>query len=201
MALAGVTCSTCHNNAGAGTAGHSSSLAAGATISLPNGLKAKTITMGFGYDTVSGKCSGIICHGGQTTPSWSTGAIVVNTDCRSCHELGTAFQTPQYNSYYSGKFIYPGSSTTTVLHQLHLSSNDPTSVSLVKPLISCTSCHNTVKLSPRHFSGLTTPAFDEPPGNIPGGGSTNITLYTPYTTAVPSGSCVNRCHAVRYWQN
>ncbi len=202
MGLAGVTCGTCHNGAGSGTANHMKATAtggiAGATVSFPDTLKANTITTTFAYDAASGTCSGIICHGGLTTPSWSTGSINAATDCLKCHGQGTAFRTPQFNSFYSGIFPFP-TGVVVNLHQFHLISKDPTSTA--GALVICTSCHNTDTLATLHFAGLTTSSFEVLPGDTLGGGSTNITSYTPYTSGVPSGHCLNSCHAIRYWIN
>lgn len=203
LSLAGVDCATCHANAGAGTVNHAKATAIGgiarATVSpLSDVFKAKTTGSTFGYDPASETCSSIICHGGKTAPSWSTGTINIATDCLKCHEQGTAPQTPQYNSFYSGVFPFSDGSTVN-LHQLHLSARDPYSISHAN--IFCTNCHNTDKLAAQHFNGLTTPAFEGIPGNIPGGGTTRISSYIPYTSTIPSGTCTNQCHAVRNWIN
>lgn len=210
LALPGVTCNYCHFNAGAGTAGHAVATANGgiasATIAFLNvsSLGAKSArTVGPNYDAATGTCSAVICHGGQTTPSWTTGSITVATDCLLCHQqgdTGNTPRTPQYNSFYSGNFTFPNSATKFNLHQLHLSSKDPTFSNLV-PIV-CTSCHDTGKLTTsQHFKVLTTPAFETAPGSTIGGGNTNVTRYTPYTGIVPSGTCTSNCHATRNWIN
>lgn len=197
-----VKCSFCHNGAGFGTANHAKATATGgiasATLSVPDTLRAKTITTTFGYDSASGICSGIICHGGKPTPSFRTGSITVETDCLTCHEQGTAPQTPQYNSFYSGQAAILG--TNVNLHQLHLALNDPTATPSTTS-ISCTGCHNLTALATNHFSGLTTSAFEGSPASTIGGGTTKISAYTPYTSTVPSGNCTTACHAVKYWKN
>lgn len=194
-----VTCSYCHFNAGFGTAGHANATATGgiasATVSLPDTLRAKALTTTFGYDAASGSCSGVICHGGKPTPSFRTGSITVETDCLTCHEQGTASQTPQYNSFFSG------SDAGANLHKIHLLLLIPNTTTL----IFCTDCHNTTLLN-KHFSGLTTPAFDATAASTIGGTGTKITSYTPFTSVIPSGSCTSACHAVnnnnpRNWIN
>jgi predicted CxxxxCH...CXXCH cytochrome family protein len=86
------------------------------------------------FNAASEACANVSCHGGQTTPSWLTGTIDVNTQCTSCHALGTA----QYNSYNSGE------------HSLHVS------------MFACTVCHDTTKLAVNHFTNLGTQAMEGP---------------------------------------
>ncbi len=208
LALADVTCDYCHFDAGFGTANHAKAGAsggiAGATVSFLNvsSLSAKTTRPGSpGYDAAGGVCSNVICHGGKPTPSFRTGSINVDTDCLTCHEQGTAPQTPQYNSFYSGSFTFgSGRGATPVnLHLFHLLQNDPTAASAT--LIFCTSCHNTTTLASQHFAGLTTPAFEGRAAITISGGNTQITSYTPFTSAVPSGNCATACHGTRNWIN
>jgi predicted CxxxxCH...CXXCH cytochrome family protein len=87
-------------------------------------------------------CNKVSCHGGQTTPNWTSGTINVNTQCTVCHAYGTA----EYNSYSSGQ------------HYRHVldPNNDP------RPKLSCTACHDTTKLAVNHFSSLNTPAMEGP---------------------------------------
>lgn len=174
LALPGVTCASCHQGAGSGTGNHAGGKA---TVSFPDNLKAKTVTT-FGYDAASGKCSGIICHGGQTTPGWSSGQITVATDCLSCHTPGTA----QSNGFFSGAF------TSINLHNFHLQLPVPDTATL----ISCVDCHNTAALATNHFTRLTTPAFETTAASTIGGIGTRITSYT----TGPSGSCTSTCHSV-----
>jgi len=84
-------------------------------------------------------CSNVSCHGGQTTPNWRTGSIDVNAQCTSCHVVGTALATPQYNSAYSGH------------HDKHV--NDVRAA--------CTECHSTSKLAVVHFNDLDTTAMTQ----------------------------------------
>lgn len=191
LAVTGVTCNSCHNGAGFGTVNHGKGIT---TVLLTDNLKAKVVTTTFAYDSASGTCSAVICHGGKTTPNWNTGS----TDCINCHEQGTAAQIPQFNSFYTGVFPFPDGKIVN-LHQFHLAAKDPTSPA--KLPITCSSCHNSGKLAPQHFNRITTPAFDGVPGDSIGGGNTNISNYTPFTSVVPSGSCANNCHAFRFWIN
>jgi len=196
LVMAGVTCSTCHDGRGAGTAAHARGID---TVSpLPVAYRAKTFSA-FGYNAATGSCSGIACHGGVTTPSWNTGSINVATGCLTCHEQGTAPQTPQYNSFYSG-VTYFGGPLGTNLHALHLALPDLTASAGTK--IFCTACHNGIVQTKEHFPKLYNPAANPvSAASTIGGSGTKISAYTPYTAAVPSGSCATSCHGTRYWMN
>lgn len=196
LAMAGVTCSTCHNGAGSGTVNHARGTA---TVSpLPVAYRAKTFTA-FGYTAATGSCSGIACHGGVATPSWNTGSINVATGCLTCHEQGTAPQTPQYNSFYSGAKSFGGPSAAN-LHALHLALPDLTAPGGAK--VFCTACHNATVQTKEHFPRLYNPAAAPVVASATiGGPGTKVSVYTPYTAAVPSGSCTTSCHGTRYWMN
>jgi predicted CxxxxCH...CXXCH cytochrome family protein len=105
-------------------------------------------------DNMDGTCSNISCHGGKQTPVWGLGSINVNTDCTSCHALGTA----QYNSYNSGQH-----SRSAHVRQ------------------ACTACHNTTSLATSHFQNLGTSAMEGPASATIGGGSTRINSYNTST--------------------
>ncbi len=92
---------------------------------------------GTATDNGDGTCSSISCHGGQTTPDWGTGSIDVAAQCQSCHASGTS----QYNGYSSGE------------HNKHVNGEG----------FACTECHDSVKLAVDHFSGLSTPGFEQSP--------------------------------------
>ncbi|MDD2541461.1 MAG: CxxxxCH/CxxCH domain-containing protein [Desulfuromonadaceae bacterium] len=176
LALAGVTCASCHQGGGAGTADHANGVV---KLSLPDNLKAKTFTT-FGYDAASGSCSGISCHGGQATPSWESGKINVTSDCTTCHIAGTS----QFNGFFSGTYI------GTNLHTMHLSRNVPNTTIL----IACSDCHNTTVLAANHFTGLFTSAFEGSAAITIGGDGTKITNYIPYSLPGSTGSCTSTCH-------
>jgi predicted CxxxxCH...CXXCH cytochrome family protein len=136
-------CNTCHNGAGSGTLKHYDT-SAPADVAVLSAYNAKTGQATFTPDAANpgtGTCSNVSCHGGQQTPDWQTGTLNVNQDCTSCHQLGTAFQTPQYNSPYSGQ------------HQFHVENRG----------FACTICHDTTKLAASHFIGLDTPDFEGDP--------------------------------------
>jgi predicted CxxxxCH...CXXCH cytochrome family protein len=126
----------------------------------------------FAYDPVANTCSNVSCHGGQTTPSWASGSINVNTDCTRCHALGTA----QFNSFNSGRFTDPNLGVIN-LHDFHINS-----VGVI-----CIDCHNTTNLAFNHFTHLETQIMEGPASATIGGG-TGIVTYVPGN--VPgSGSC------------
>ncbi len=130
-ALANVTgvCNICHNGAGTNTVNHDYGSGVVNIAFLGTTYNAKTGSAGYNADFT---CSNISCHGGQTTPSWLTGTINVNTQCKSCHASGTT----QYNGYNSGQ------------HSDH-SSYD------------CFECHDTTKLVAVHFNDLNTSSMSE----------------------------------------
>ncbi len=146
--LTGVTgvCNTCHNGAGFGTPLHFNNMTA--NVAFLSSYNAKSGAAS--YNKINQTCSNVSCHGAIQTPPWQTGVITVSTDCTSCHTLGTAPQTPQFNSYFSGE------------HAFHVA---PPPVGQVG--LRCTDCHDLAKLAsptpPSHFSGLATPDFELDP--------------------------------------
>jgi len=131
-ALAGVTnvCSTCHNGAGSGTANHDNGVTDVAILSAYN---AKS---GTAVHNADGTCSKVSCHGGQTTPVWSSGTLDVNTQCASCHAYGTG----EYNSFVSGR------------HDFHVNSLG----------YGCAACHEPAQLVSSHFVSLNTSTMEGP---------------------------------------
>ena len=95
-----------------------------------------------------GTCTNTSCHGGQTTPVWSTDTIDVNTECTSCHAEGTT----QYNSYNSGK------------HWKHTE-------------VACYNCHSVSTLASGHFINLETTTFEQNPATTVGGSDTQLESY------------------------
>lgn len=139
----GFVCDDCHAGAGTGTALHMNYIAETVfSAVVQTTFSAKTGALGF--DAASGTCSKASCHGGITTPNWTTGAIDVNSQCGSCHTFGTASQTPEYNSFYSGE------------HSRHVNGEG----------IGCTSCHDTTALAAVHFDDLTTTAMIQAPASL-----------------------------------
>jgi predicted CxxxxCH...CXXCH cytochrome family protein len=186
--LSNVTCQACHFGAGAnavnniaiGTAKHADGTVDMALLDIDpasNSFKAKIGNFSLNADKT---CANVRCHGGQTTPAWTTtGTITVSTDCLKCHEQGSAPQTPQFNSFFSGSII-PGINE----HQSHLLKINPGTVRLVL----CTDCHNIANLTnQQHFGGLATTGFTAP-GSTIGGPSTRITSYE------ATKRCATACH-------
>ncbi len=171
-----VSCSTCHTGLGSGTLSHYNrtrpTRVPPASVAFVTTYNAKTGTAAFDNSSLL-RCTNVSCHGGQATPNWQTGSITVNTQCTSCHQLGTALGTPQYNSPYSGQ------------HNRfeHASS-------------ACTVCHNTTTLAVDHFTSLNTQTMEGPASATIGGGSTNIAAgnYVPATR-----SCTPSCHGTETW--
>lgn len=141
------SCNTCHNGAGTGTTNHYNGVV---DVQLLSSVySAKSGTAVFNADNT---CSKVSCHGGQTTPDWLAGKIVVKTQCTSCHAFGTS----EYNSFVSGQ------------HDFHVNT-------LEKP---CLACHDPVKLSQNHFTTLNTTTLEGPAAATIGGGLTVVTDYT-----------------------
>lgn len=178
-----ITCDTCHTGAGSGTANHQNSTADVNIAATYNG-NAGAAT----YTAASFSCTNVSCHGGprtQTstqaqsrtstlvqTPSWLTGAITVNTQCTSCHVLGSSAGNPEDNSYYSGR------------HYLHV----------YQQSIACTTCHNTTSLAVNHFTNLDTPAMEGPAS-----ATLNTALQYNGTSCNPSAGGLSGCHGSQNW--
>ncbi len=133
-ALANVTgvCDTCHSGAGINTSNHNNGTVNVAFVSIYNAKSGSAA-----YNAAGFTCSNVSCHGAQTTPSWLTGTINVNTQCTSCHRSRTA--SDQYNSYNSGQ------------HSKHVSAG-----------IACYQCHDTTLLAVNHFTHLNTTVMEGP---------------------------------------
>ncbi len=101
------------------------------------------------YDEASGTCSGVSCHGGQGTPEWLAGSLDVDLECTACHELGTAAQTPEHNSYYSGR------------HPTHAEAGGHADGLGFAP--TCSPCH---AMGAAHFAGLDSPELDDPAATL-----------------------------------
>lgn len=132
-----VDCSVCHQGNHAFTTGKAHT--GPVHMSFLSLFTAKSGTI-VSYSTSSNTCSKVSCHGGQTTPSWTTGTLDVATQCTSCHSLGTSAGNPEYNSYYSGQ------------HEVHV----------VEEGKACTVCHDNTKLATNHFTNLNTPVMEGP---------------------------------------
>ncbi len=124
-------CDTCHSGAGSGTPTHADGVV---ELNLQTLYSAKS---GAAVRNSDGTCSQVSCHGGQTTPAWSSGTTIdVSTQCTVCHSFGTS----EYNSFSSGK------------HDIHVNAAN----------FACTRCHDTSKLALNHFSFLNTTIMEGP---------------------------------------
>jgi len=157
-------CNACHNGFGQNSANHFDG-AEPADVSLLSVYDAKTGPAA--YDSVSQTCGNVKCHGGQSTPNWLTGTINVALDCESCHELGAAAQTPQFNSAFSGR------------HVLHVIAKNKM----------CIECHDAGKLAPGHFSNLASSAFE-------GIAAQTLRDVVNYDGSSCSASAAGNCHGV-----
>lgn len=166
-ALPGVTCSACHLGAGSGTIFHyySSRIVRAARVKFSASYNAKTGVAALNADKT---CANVKCHGGRnylpvgTPVVWgSTFDSASPNNCQACHEQGSAKQSPQYNSYYSGQ------------HVKHLQLG-----------LACTDCHDQKILfrssAPSHFSNLSSVTFDLDP-------SLTMKQYLNYT--IPARTC------------
>ncbi len=163
----GFTCDSCHSGAGGSTpnANHMNYVVDVVFSSaVQTTYKAKSGTIA--YDAASQTCSNISCHGGQTTPNWVSGSLDVNRQCGACHVLGTALGVPESNSYFSGK------------HADHRDRG-----------ITCTQCHDTVKLAVNHFTALSTSAMEGP-------ASATLRSSVNYNGT----TCNPACHETQTWQ-
>jgi predicted CxxxxCH...CXXCH cytochrome family protein len=140
LASVKTNCFVCHQGAA-----HNSQV----DLGFPAGFAAKS---GPATDNMDGSCSSVKCHGGQTTPDWWDGSIVVDTQCTSCHTSGTS----QYNSYSSG------------MHRKHVRDKG----------YSCTVCHNITTLRNGHFINLESSGFEQNPAVTIGGGLTRVGGYS-----------------------
>ena len=168
-----VACGTCHNGLGSETQSHydrAKTRQEPASIAFTATYNARSGASSFNAALASLSCANVSCHGAQTTPNWRTGAINVNTQCTSCHQLGTGPGIPQYNVYWSGEHD----------REDHLTAG-------------CTACHNTTTLAAGHFTALSTTAMEGPASATIGGGTTGVTGYS-------GGTCTNTCHEQKPWQ-
>lgn len=120
----GIDCAVCHENAA-----HNGSI----DVAFQSGWNAKSGSADFS----GGTCSTVSCHGGVTSPDWTSGMLDSSTQCKSCHSYGTS----QYNGYYSGE------------HRKHVDDKR----------YDCLVCHDANRLGNGHFSGLGTISFEQSP--------------------------------------
>ena len=166
-----VSCDTCHNGLGTNTLNHynraKSRVAPGDAAFLATYF-AKTGASSFD-NSASLNCSNVSCHGGQATPNWQTGALVVNDQCTICHVSGTT----QFNSYASGE------------HTFHVNLFGAGAAT-------CKLCHDTAALAVNHFTTLADNSISPAVASATIGGAL-ITTWTP-TPGTTSGTCDAACH-------
>jgi len=163
------SCAVCHDGSD-GVTGTGAHFNGTVNVSVLATYNAKGTTAS--YNAAGYTCSNVSCHGGQTTPNWRTGAIDVNTQCTSCHVVGTALATPQYNSAYSGH------------HDSHVNGEH----------IACYTCHDTTALAVNHFTHLDTTTMEGP-------ASATLRTQTRYngTSCNPSQGGLTGCHGSETW--
>ena len=194
-AVAAGGCAVCHSGGGSGRAGHARASVNGGYAPATVGLSATFRLAGatLAYDPASRSCSGVSCHGGQSTPSWESGAFdtYAEASCTLCHQSDPNHSGP-YNSFRSGKqsSFFPGKN----MHEFHLQTV------LGPPIASCNDCHSTVKLRTMHFTGLDQQDLSlrpagQRPGDSIGGQGTSVIGYD----QGDNGSCTNTCHDTRSW--
>ena len=175
MALAGVTCTSCHSDIGAGSLTHYNAAnarvtppASPAPVAIATTFNAQSGTASFSTSALT--CSTSSCHGGQSTPNWQTGtlnsstAATSNTYCLSCHASGTT----EFNSYNSGQ------------HLKHAPAY-------------CADCHNVLSGAGQtgHWANLQTPTMEGPAGATIqfSAAATGSRAYT-----LPNRQCALTCH-------
>jgi predicted CxxxxCH...CXXCH cytochrome family protein len=165
-----ISCDTCHNGLGTNTLNHynraKSRVQPGDVLFLAT-YNAQSGASSFNSAGLS--CSNVSCHGGQATPNWRTGAIIVNTACTSCHVSGG-----QFNSYTSGE------------HDRHVNGEG----------FPCSVCHNSTTLAVNHFTALATTAMEGPASATIGGAGTVVTSYSA-GSCTPQGGV--GCHGTDNW--
>ena len=175
--LPSLTCTACHNGAGSGTSLHANGTV---NVIILTSLKAKKASSN-PVKNSDNTCDNVSCHGGNKTPVWGT---TNGLACTSCHEQGTGFQVPEYNSYYSGQFA--GVSQ----HLRHLARINPATGLTVY----CTDCHDINKLTKQqHFGGAASRQFVFP-GNTIGGGTTSIGSYNADNSTGSTTCSAVSCH-------
>ena len=172
-----ISCDICHNGLGTNTLNHynrANARPGSDAQRVPPGDAAFPAT----YDAQSGSssfdngaalsCSNVSCHGGQATPNWQTGALVVNDQCTICHVSGTT----QFNSYASGE------------HTFHVNLFGAGAAT-------CALCHDTAALAVDHFTTLADNSISPAVASATIGGPF-ITTFT--AGAGTSGTCNATCH-------
>ncbi len=188
-----LTCDTCHAGSGSGTTTHyanSRSTAGPAPVAINSSFNSKAATAAFTPGALT--CSNVSCHGGQTTPAWTTaGSINSATDCIKCHSVSLAPAGTQYNNAFGRHSMGTHNATAA------------------GSTIACTTCHSMTNGSSgalAHFKYLNTPAVDGtatglPADQLPSGtlvfDTTIVTgsrTYSVTSGTQGNGGCALTCH-------
>ena len=194
------SCSNCHNGSTYGTATHANGTVQ--TSAFP--AKFRNIsTLPASYDTATGTCSNISCHGrnDQFVALWTDTFSVVDpldpVSCYNCHQVSTSVQPSPagvpapvpYIGPFSGQISQATPTRGNNMHQAH------TGVIGAQ----CTDCHNLTV----HFNNLMLGRRFLARGaantiSSLGGNGTSISAYS-YNSVTGTSSCTSSCHGVRSW--
>jgi predicted CxxxxCH...CXXCH cytochrome family protein len=190
-----LTCNTCHAGSGTGTTLHYNN--ANARVTPPSGPASVSFDATYNaqsagtavFNASSDTCSNTSCHGGQTTPNW-TSTTKITTQCSLCHKVNGGTTTSQYNDAV-GRHSYGTHAQASA--------------------VDCTICHdmssaNTNPGAINHFAALdlhaVTSATKRPSGTIKfqlinatypiTGAATYDVTTTPLTEG--DGGCALTCH-------
>ncbi|MFN7958710.1 MAG: CxxxxCH/CxxCH domain-containing protein [Holophagaceae bacterium] len=192
-----LTCDACHTGNGAGTAAHYAN--ANTRTGVPAAPGAVAMAAAFNarsgaatFTPASLTCSNVSCHGGQATPSWTTGTLNSLTQCTACHGVAaTAAGAPQFNDAFGRHALGTHNATNAA------------------NAIACTTCHNMGNGSAgalAHFKYLNTAAVDgtatgSPADQLPSGTIafnpaivTGPGTYTVTSATQGNGGCALTCH-------
>lgn len=146
-------CSACHNNGGTGSLSHFDRIIDQTTPNYPAEVTFLTLYTAknggaASYNATGQTCGNVSCHGGQTTPDWTSGNITLASDCTACHRLASVFD--QYNSYSSGR------------HSTHAEAGGHAAGLGFTP--TCSACHIAASLpASGHFDNLDTSVVEGDP--------------------------------------
>ncbi len=192
-----LTCATCHAGSTSGTATHYAN--ANARTTTPTGPATVTFDPAYNaksagtavFNASADTCSNTTCHGGQTTPVW-TSTTKITTQCALCHKVNGGTTSSQYNDA-TGRHSYGTHAQAAAAD--------------------CTICHDMTSANPNlgavnHFAQLNLHALTSPT-KLPSGtvvfkSTTNFPIINPGSPAyvinpaasLPEGDggCALTCH-------
>ncbi len=189
-----LTCDSCHAGSGSGTAAHyanSQSTSGPAPVAINSTFNSKAATAAFAPGALT--CSNVSCHGGQTTPAWTTaGSINSASDCTKCHSVAASVGTATNFNDAFGRHALGTHNAATLANG-----------------IACTTCHSMTNGSSgaaAHFKYLNTPAVDGtatglPADQLPSGTIvfdagivTGARTYSATSGTQGNGGCALTCH-------